>query len=226
MDCSMSDFPVFHYLPELSQTHVHWVGDVIQTSHPLLPLLLLHSFSPASESFPVSQLFESGGQSIWVSASVSVLPMNIQSWFPLGWTGLISLMSKGLSGVLSNATSLYRNLQILPSAKPSKSKLWTGHLTSHSPTQPNTITALLELNNSIQYLSHTQMAPLVPDNFLIAFLNIQDMVRPTYLNAMCTFHLPFSPTDLYDTESFDESKLIVLQNIPLSEFVCFLNRFE
>ena len=87
-----------------------------------------------------------------------LLLMNFHSWFPLGWTGLISLMSKGLSGVLSNATSLYRNLQILPSAKPSKSKLWTGHLTSHSPTQPNTITALLELNNNIQYLSHTQMA--------------------------------------------------------------------
>ena len=58
----------------------------------------LQSF-PASGSFPLSQFFTSGGQSIGVSASVSVLPMNIQDWFPLGWTGWISLQSKGLSRV-------------------------------------------------------------------------------------------------------------------------------
>ena len=62
----------------------------------------LQSF-PVSGSFPVSQFFTSGGQSIGVSASASVLPMNIQDWFPLGWTGLI-LQSKGLSRVFSNTT--------------------------------------------------------------------------------------------------------------------------
>ena len=62
----------------------------------------LQSF-PASKSFPMSQLF-TGGQSIWASASVSVLPMNIQSWFPLGLTGLFSLLSKGLSRVFSSTT--------------------------------------------------------------------------------------------------------------------------
>ena len=61
----------------------------------------LQSF-PASGSFPRSQFFTSGGQSIGVSASASVLPMNIQNWSPLGWTGLISLQSKGLSRVFSN----------------------------------------------------------------------------------------------------------------------------
>ena len=61
----------------------------------------LQSF-PASGSFPMSQTFPSGGQSIGVSASASVLPMNIQDWFPLGWTGWISLQSKGLSSVFSN----------------------------------------------------------------------------------------------------------------------------
>jgi len=55
-------------------------------------------------SSPVSQFFASGGQSIEVSASKSVLPMNIQDWFPLGWTGWISLQSKGLSGIFSNTT--------------------------------------------------------------------------------------------------------------------------
>ena len=63
----------------------------------------LQSF-PASESFPVSQLSVSGGQSIRVSALASVLPMNAQDWFPLGWTGWISLQSKGLSRVFSNTT--------------------------------------------------------------------------------------------------------------------------
>ena len=63
----------------------------------------LQSF-PISGSFPVSQFFASGGQSIRVSASASVLPMNIQDWFPLGWTGWISLQSKGLSRVFSNIT--------------------------------------------------------------------------------------------------------------------------
>ena len=63
----------------------------------------LQSFS-ASESFQMSQIFASGGQSIGVSASASVLPMNIQDWFPLEWTGWISLQSKGLSRVFSNTT--------------------------------------------------------------------------------------------------------------------------
>ena len=63
----------------------------------------LQSF-PASGSFPMSQFFTSGGQSIRVSASPSVLPMNIQDWFPLGWTGWISFQSKGLSRVFSNTT--------------------------------------------------------------------------------------------------------------------------
>ena len=63
----------------------------------------LQSF-PASGSFPMSQLFASGGQSIGASASTSVLPMNIQGWFPLGLTGLISLQSKGLSRVFSSTT--------------------------------------------------------------------------------------------------------------------------
>ena len=63
----------------------------------------LQSFS-ASGSFPVSQFFASGGQSIGVSASASILPMNVQDWFPLGWTGWISLLSKRLSRVSSNTT--------------------------------------------------------------------------------------------------------------------------
>ena len=93
-----------HQLPEFTQTHVHWVGDAIQPCHPLSSLLLPPSIFPSIRSFPMSQFFASGGQSIGVSGSTSVLPMNIQDWFPLGLTGWISLLSKGLSGVFSNTT--------------------------------------------------------------------------------------------------------------------------
>ena len=67
-------------------------------------LLLLLQFSPESGSFPISQLFASGGQSAGASASASVLPMKIQGLFPLGLTGLISLLSKGHSRVFSSTT--------------------------------------------------------------------------------------------------------------------------
>ena len=79
--------------------------ELVMLSHPLLPRfsVCLQS-SPASGSFPRSQVFASGGPRIGASASASVLPMNSHSWFPLGLTGLISLQSKGLSRVLSNTT--------------------------------------------------------------------------------------------------------------------------
>ena len=87
-------------LQKSTQTHVHWVSDAIQPSHHLSSPLLLPSIFPASGSSQMSQLFTSGGQSIGVSASTSVLSMNTSDWFPLGWTGWISLQSKGLSRVL------------------------------------------------------------------------------------------------------------------------------
>ena len=108
MDCSIPGFGVLHYLPEFVQTHVHWVGDAIQASHLLSPLLLLPSIFPSIGSFPMSQLFTSGGQSIAASASAPDLPMNIQGWFTLGLTGLISLLSKGLSRVFSS-TSIWKH---------------------------------------------------------------------------------------------------------------------
>ena len=83
MDCSRPGFPVHHQLPELAQTYVHWVGDAIQPSHPL------SSLSPPAfnlSQHQMSQFFTSGSQSIGSSASASVLPMNIQDWFPLRLT--------------------------------------------------------------------------------------------------------------------------------------------
>ena len=89
MDYSTPCFPVLHHLQELAQTHVHWVSDVIPLSHPLfVPFSSCPQSFPASGSFQMSRLFESGGQSTGASASASVLLMNIQGWFPLGSTGL------------------------------------------------------------------------------------------------------------------------------------------
>ena len=104
MDRSTPGFPVHRHLPELAQTHVHRVSDVIQPSHPLSP--------PSPPAFNLSQhqgLFK------WVSLSQqlakvlefqlqqSILPMNIQDWFALGWTGWINLLAvQGLSRVFSN----------------------------------------------------------------------------------------------------------------------------
>ena len=81
---------------------------VMPSSHLVLcrPLLLLPSVFPSIRVFSMSQLFPSGGQSIGASTSASVLPMNIQGWFPLGWTGLTSLLSMGLSRVFSNTPVL------------------------------------------------------------------------------------------------------------------------
>ena len=105
MDCSTPGLPVHHQLPEFTQTHLHWVSDAIQPSHPLvIPFSSYLQSFPASGSFQMSQLFTPGGQSIGVSASTSVLPMNTQDWSLLGWTGWISLQSKGLSRVFSNTT--------------------------------------------------------------------------------------------------------------------------
>ena len=69
----------------------------------VIPFSYLQS-SPASGSFPMSQIFEPGGQNVGASALTSVLPVNIQDWFPLGWTGWTSLQSKGLSRIFSNTT--------------------------------------------------------------------------------------------------------------------------
>ena len=79
---------VHHQLPKLAQNHVHQVGDAIQPSQSsVIPFSSCPQSFPESGSFQMSQFFSSGGQSIRVSASASVLPMNIQDWFPLGWTG-------------------------------------------------------------------------------------------------------------------------------------------
>ena len=90
MSRSTPGLPVHHQLLEFTQIHAHWVGDAIQQIHPVISFSSCPQYFPASGSFQMSQLFASGGQSIGISASTSVLPMNTQDWSPLGWTGWIS----------------------------------------------------------------------------------------------------------------------------------------
>ena len=102
MNCSTPGFSVHHQLLELTQIHVYWVGDAIQPSHPLS--------SPSPPTLNLSQhqsLFQWVGSSYQVAkvfTSTSVLPKNIQDWFPLGLTDWISLLSKGHSRIFSNTT--------------------------------------------------------------------------------------------------------------------------
>ena len=105
MAYSTPGLPVHHQLSELTQTHVHRVSDAFQPSHPLSSPSPLNFNLPASESFQMSQFIPSGSPSIEVSASASVLPMNIQDWFPFGLTGWLTLQFKGLSSLLQHHSS-------------------------------------------------------------------------------------------------------------------------
>ena len=102
MNHSTQGLPVHHQLPVSTQTHVHRVSDANPTMlSSVVPFSSYPQSFSASGSFQMSQLFMSGGQSIGVSASASVLPMNTQDWSPFGWIGWISLKPKGLSRVFS-----------------------------------------------------------------------------------------------------------------------------
>ena len=105
MNHSTPGLPVHHQLPEFTQTQCPsswWCHPAISSS--VVPFSSCPQSLPASETFPVSQLFTWGGQSTGVSALASFLPMNTQDWSPSKWTCWISLQSKGLSRVFSNTT--------------------------------------------------------------------------------------------------------------------------
>ena len=136
MDCSMLGSPVRHYVPEFAQVHVHWVDDA---SQPLSHLLL--SPSPHALNLSQHQVF-SNELALCIRWSDywsfrSVLSMNIQGWFPLDLTGLISLQSKGLSRVFSNTTvQKHQFFGTQPSLWPNSHihtwLLWCTMITSHS----------------------------------------------------------------------------------------------
>ena len=124
MNRSTPGLPVHHQLLEFTQTHVHRVGDAIQPSHPLSYFSSRPQSLPASESFPMSQLFARGGQSTGVSALASFLPKNSQGWSPLEWNHWISLQSKGFTSTC--------NLRLSPCAV----SFWEVRVTCLSCIQP------------------------------------------------------------------------------------------
>ena len=107
MNCGTPGLPVHHQLPKFTQIHVHRVGDAIQPSHPLSSFLLLPSIPPSIRVFSNESALFMRWPKYWSFSLASVLPMNTQDWAPLGWTGWISLQSKGLSRVFSNIRVQY-----------------------------------------------------------------------------------------------------------------------
>ena len=101
VECSTPGFSVLHHFLKLAQVHVHCLGDAIQPSHPPMPS---SSALNLSQHQGLSLMFASAEKNTGVSTSASVLPTSIQGWFPLRSTGLMSLLSKGLSGVFSSTT--------------------------------------------------------------------------------------------------------------------------
>ena len=122
MDCGIPGFLVLHYLLEFAQTMS--IKSMMPSNHLILcwPLLFLPSVFPSIRVLPMSRLFASGGLSTGASVSVSVLPVNIQGWFPLG---LVSLLSKGLSRVFSSTTVWkHLHLESLSTPTPIESSLF------------------------------------------------------------------------------------------------------
>ena len=157
MDCSMPGFPVLHCLLEVAQTHVHWIWCHSTISSSVARFSsCLQSFS-ASGSFPMSWLFASGGQII--EASASVLLMNIQGWFPLGLTCLITLQSKGRLMSLLQHHSL--NASILQ-----HSVFFMGQFSHPYMTPRKTITLTIgTFVSKVMYLPFNTLS-----SFVIAFL--------------------------------------------------------
>ena len=98
----MPGLPGLQYLQEFAQTHVHGVSDAIQPSHPVTPFSFCAQSFPTSGSVLMSHLFSLSGQSTGDSASASILPMNIQGWFPLGLTGLLPCCPRTLKSLLQH----------------------------------------------------------------------------------------------------------------------------
>ena len=140
MDYRTPGFPTPHNLLEFGQVHVHCISDTIQPSHPLTSSSPALSLSQHQGFFPMSWLFASGNQNTGSSASAAVLPMSIQGWFPLMLTGLISLLSRGLSALFFSTTvQRHQFFGALPS-------LWSS---SHNHTWPQEKTITLAVQTFV-----------------------------------------------------------------------------
>ena len=166
MNCSKPGFPVLHCLLEVHSDSCplsRWCHPTISSS--VTAFTSYTQSFPASGSFPVSHLCASGGQSIGASAPASVLPMSIQSWFPLGWTSFISLLSKGHSRVFASTTVQkyqFFGAQLSFSSVQLLSRVWlfeTPWTAAHQ--------ASLSITNSWSLLKLMSIESVMPSNHLI-----------------------------------------------------------
>ena len=175
MDSITTGLPVLHHFPKFAQTHVYWGKDAIKTiSSSVTPFSSCLQSLPASGYFPMNWLFTSGGQSIGASDPSSVLPMNSQSWFPLGLTGLIYMLSKGLSTVFSS--TMVRKHQLV-GAHPS---LWSNsHICTWLLENPTLI---------IQTFVSKVLSPVfnMLPRFVIAFHSISKCLLISWLQSPST----------------------------------------
>ena len=163
MDCSMPGFPALHYLPEFAQTHVHWVSDAIQSTYPLSPLLPPTLNLSQHQDLSQEAALHVKWSSIGASGSASILLMTNQGWFPLGLTGLISLLSKGLSRVSSSIIQKHQFFGAQPS-------LWSNtHICTLNPNPWSELTLDNKMNTLIlffdflsNHLLHLSKVPKCP----------------------------------------------------------------
>ena len=215
MDCSTPGFPVHHQLPQLAQTDVHWVDDAIQPSHPVVPFSSCLQSFPASGSFLMSQFFTLGGHSIGVSASASILPTNIHNWFPLRLTGLIFLLSKGLSRVFSSTTIQFSSVQSLSHVY----SLWLhGLQPTRLPCPSPTSRACSNSTESMMPSNHHFCRPLLllPSIFPgIRIFSKESVLRIRWAKYW-SFSFSISPSNEYSVQSLGLTSLISLQSKGLS----------
>ena len=191
MDCSMPGFPVLHYLLEFSQTHIHWVSDASQLSHPLSPPSPAFNYSQHQGPFQWISSLHQEAQSIGASTSGTVLPMNIQGWFPLELTGLISLLFKGLSRVFSS-TRVQRHhssaLRLLygPTLTSSIYNYWETH----------------RLNYTDFFHQSDVFVFNIPPRFFIAFLPTSNRLLISWLQSLSTVNLEPKKTKSVNASTF------------------------
>ena len=170
MNCSTPGFPVLHYLPEFAQTYVHWMGDVIQPSYPLPPPSPQALNLSQHESFPMSWLLASDGQNIGASASASVLPMNVQGWFPLGLIGLISILSKEISRVFSSTT--IRKHQFFST----QTSLWSNsHI--YTSTGKTTVLTILNFSSKVRFSAFFYGGPISSRIFQFVVIRVSQFLQ-------------------------------------------------
>ena len=206
MDCSTPGFPVLHCLLEFAQTQVRWVWCHPTNSFSAAPFFCLPSF-PASGSFLLNGLFTSGGQNIGAAASISVLPMNIQDWFPLGLTGLI-LQSKGFSRVFFN---IIRKHQFFGA----QSSLWSNSHPYATAGKTIALTRWTFVGKMMSLLFNTVF------RFFIAFLPVNKCLLISWLQSLSAVILEpkkvksvttytFSPSICHEVMGLDAMTLVFL----------------